>query len=400
LGYLAALLEARGHSVTIIDQQLSLEDDSATVRRVMESRPELVGFSCTTINFSRSVDLARSLRAELSDAFIVAGGIHPTLKPSETLATRVFDAVIRGEGEVPILSLVEALEGKDGNPGAGCRGLVFANQIEPVGSEMAVLDDLDMVWPSRKTLRVDEYENSGALIEGMPCHSMIQSRGCPWVCRFCAKPHYHKIYRVRNIQLVVDEMASLVEDYGARSICFREDNFTADKMRLLELTAAIKERFGDSLPWECESRADLDLSVLDQMVEAGCRGIWCGIETSQKRWQEFLGKALNVEKIRPFFNACEQRGIATGALFMFGFPNQHLDDVARDVDFALSLPLKWRYFQLLGLLPGNTLYPTFIQDNHVEWLTPEAGLSVFPGMTASEMIEMERDINTLLNPKP
>src|SRR5688572_2848972 len=94
--YVAAELERAGHQVAV------------------------VGFLAAS--FQRAVTLMRSLRQRLPGALCIAGGVHPTVFPEETLRTTGFDVAVVGEGEGTARELIERY-GR-GEPLAGCPGAI------------------------------------------------------------------------------------------------------------------------------------------------------------------------------------------------------------------------------------------------------------------------------------
>ena len=85
LAYLSAAIKARGHAVTLLDMQGLLMDSEALVGRLNAERPRVVGITAMTPTLPVALRVARLARASLPDAYIVLGGIHPTLDPEGVL---------------------------------------------------------------------------------------------------------------------------------------------------------------------------------------------------------------------------------------------------------------------------------------------------------------------------
>ena len=69
--YIAAVLEERGETVGVIDAATEKLDVPATVRRVEDWRPDVIGISSTTVVFETARELAKKVKEALPDIPIV-----------------------------------------------------------------------------------------------------------------------------------------------------------------------------------------------------------------------------------------------------------------------------------------------------------------------------------------
>ena len=87
---------------------MTAADVVAHIEAMEESeRPRLVGVSLTTRQWLRARDLIGDIRARI-DIPVIAGGLHPTFSPEAVLDSPGFDYVCLGEGEAPMLDLVDS----------------------------------------------------------------------------------------------------------------------------------------------------------------------------------------------------------------------------------------------------------------------------------------------------
>ena len=92
--------------------------------------------------------------------------------------------------------------------------------------------------------------------------------------------------------------------------------------------------------WICETRVDnVNSEVLEKMYEAGCRGLWCGVESGSQRILNFIKKGYTVEKVEEAFKLFKKFGLKTGAGFMIGFPGETMKDVKQTLQLAQKLNL-------------------------------------------------------------
>lgn len=388
---IGTIAKMRGHEVHIFDQLLLKYDNKKLLQELTEYKPDMVGFSCTSLNISNSLECANQIKNN-TGCLIFAGGIHISLCLSKVKEKGVFDFFISGEGEEVFGYVLEKIENGESLSEMKLEG--FSEKSEEGNVCNAILKNIDQPMLDRSILDLDKYSNKGALLNDVPCYSLFSSRGCPFMCKFCSKPDYFKKYRQREIKHVINEIKHLITKYGAKAISFREDNFTVDIPRLKEFCKQMIDEFGGSFYWECESRADLPIEILELMYKAGCRGIWCGVETIVPRWSKWINKGLDRKTVELFYDNCKRIGIKTGALFMFGFPEETEEEIEEDVSFAMSLPTEFSAFQCLAIFPGSPLADYYAQRPEIKHsLTDEVSLALIRGYTYKEMVEMERNIN-------
>lgn len=379
----------RNHQVKIFDQQLENYSNNSLINEILKFKPDIIGFSCTSLNIQNSLKCAKEIRNE-KNCLIFAGGIHITLCTEKILSLDIFDFLINGEGEEIFEKILIEIEENKSITNLNLEGFWNKNNIN---KGTAVLDNINQPIVNRNILNVNKYKNKGALLKEVPCHSIFSSRGCPFKCKFCSKPSYFKIYRQREIESVIDEIKYLINNFNSKSISFREDNFTVDIKRLKYFCKRMNDEFKGELHWECESRADLPKDILKLMYLAGCRGIWCGVETIVPKWQKWIEKELDKNRIVDFYNNCKKIGIKTGALFIFGFPDQKKEEIQEDIDFAISLPTEFSAFQCLAIFPGSPLLEYYTNTNSCHYITDDVALALINGKTYDDMIKLEKNIN-------
>lgn len=390
---IGTMAKLRGNEVKIFDQLLHHYNLVELVKAITKYKPDMVGFSCTSLNIGTSLSCARKLKLDIG-CVVFAGGIHVSLCTEKVLAENVFDFLLSGEGEEIfdlVLSAVDDM-GISGIDHIKSKGIWSCR--DKIGKGIAILSKIDQPTIDRSLLELNLYRNKGALLDDTPCYSLFSSRGCPFACKFCSKPSYFKIYRQRQIEHVFSEIRELVYKYGAHAISFREDNFTVDLNHLKVFCGKMIDEFGGQLPWECESRAELPYDILQMMYNAGCRGIWCGVETIVPKWSKWINKQLTKENVVKFYSDCEKIGIKTGALFMFGFPDQTVMELEEDINFALNLNTVFSAFQCMAIFPGSPLTSYYVNRPELRYdVTENVSLALTRGHTHLDMIKKENNIN-------
>ncbi|HBA88443.1 MAG TPA: B12-binding domain-containing radical SAM protein [Geobacter sp.] len=319
---LDAVLREKGHQVTLANFS-GLSWDRVR-QQLAEIRPEVVGISQFTHNRVEALRLARLAKEFDPASLVVLGGPHATHTWREQLSRHPeLDVVVLGEGEA---TLVELLEGRaagkalSGIAGIACRGI----EGEPLqGPARAPIADLDLLpLPG---------ENPGRSIGvdfRRQLEFVITSRGCPASCLFCSSPlFWGKGVRFRSPESVVREIRMLKECYGLIYFSFRDDTFTANRGRVLEICRLLQEERLHIL-WNCQSRVNaVDEEMLLAMKRAGCECIQFGVESGSPEMLKALGKRILPADVERAAAAVRRVGINLSIYLITGIPGEGEGDL-------------------------------------------------------------------------
>ncbi len=338
---------------------------------------DVVGFSVNTHAASTLHGYALAVRALCPDAFLVAGGAHPTALPDGTLqAAPALDCVLMGEAELSFRTLVEAVVAGnmarlEASELRTIPGLAFFDAGTFVQTPTAFVEDIDtFVMPAWDLVPPGDYPKAphGAFARHFPVAPIITSRGCPYDCGFCSVPRLvgRKI-RYRSAALVTDELRLLRDRFGIREFQIVDDNFTVHRGRAIAICEAIASN-DLAMPWTCPNgvRVDtLDDELLDAMQAAGCYSISLGIESGSPAVLERMVKHLDLSVVPEVVARIVARGMEVHAFFILGYPGETPADVDETIRLAKALPLTRANFSLFTPLPGTSEYDALTaQDQH------------------------------------
>jgi hopanoid C-3 methylase len=201
---IGAAAVAAGHEVRILDLQIFNHRDY--FRELESFRPDAVGFSVNYLaNVPEVIDLAKGTKLARKDCFVFVGGHSVSFVANDVLAhgAGAIDCVLRGEGELAVAPLLEAIGDQhlDKVPGS-----ITSSGMGPAP---ILMTDLDQFLPARHLTRSRHRYFIGQLD---PCASIEFTRGCPWDCSFCsAWTFYGRSYRKSSPEVIADDMASIME---------------------------------------------------------------------------------------------------------------------------------------------------------------------------------------------
>ena len=354
------------HQVAALDAQVEgLNYDDNFRKMIREADPDIVGITAMTftlIDVVKTIDLVKEVNKKI---VIVLGGPHPTIFPEETLNLPCVDYVIIGEGEMPFLGLVNALNGEPGFRLRDIKGLVYKENGRIFNNGMGeFIDDLDELPPPERTLLPVEKYNS-ILGGGRVVTTMFTSRGCPFQCAFCDRPHLGKKFRARSAKRVVDEMAECLR-LGIGEILVYDDTFTVNRERVSDICREIIKR-NLRFIWDIRARVDtVDEDMLKLLKQSGCHRIHFGVESGTDRILKILNKGVTVAQITKTFALCKKLGIETLAYFMIGSPTETKQDIYETMKFARKIDPDYAHITILTPYPGTKIYESALREGVIK----------------------------------
>jgi anaerobic magnesium-protoporphyrin IX monomethyl ester cyclase len=358
LGYLQAALKRKGYPCRLAN--LSGKSRKEILAYLKGQDAEVIGVSMFTFNRKRSFELLALAREAHPGAVLVTGGPHPT-----HLAVDVFDecpaldAIVKGEGELPLVGLMERLDADPlsdrwkATPGLFLRGLETAEQ-RPI-------EDLDVLGFPAEHFEADFLEDPTQL------SYLSTSRGCPASCNFCNTPEFWgSSIRFRSPGSVLRELAFLRERYGLTYFSFRDDTFTARKSRTLALMEGIQASGLHPL-WNCQSRVNLvDEERLVAMKRAGCEFIQFGVEHASERVLKLLDKGTKPAQARRALALARQVGLNLGIYLITGIPGEEWADVEASAAFIRETRPHDVQVAPLAVYPGTGLFSQYVAEGRIQ----------------------------------
>ena len=184
---------------------------------------------------------------------------------------------------------------------------------------------------------------------------MMTSRGCPYRCCFCDRPHLGKRFRAHSATYVVDEIEEC-KKLGIREILLYDDTFTVNKERVLSICDEIQNR-QLNISWDIRTRVDnVDEAMLEKLKQAGCRRIHYGVESGTSEILKILRKDIDLQKTKDIFATTRVIGIKTLAYFMIGSPTETQDQINKTIDFMMELQPDFVHISITTPFPATDLY--------------------------------------------
>jgi radical SAM superfamily enzyme YgiQ (UPF0313 family) len=231
-------------------------------------------------------NLVRRLRPELP---IIFGGWHPTLLPEQTLKADYADAVVRGQGELTFLHLLQTL--REGKSLDGVAGISFKEGDRVLHTaERPVMNLNKLPMPAYHLVDFDAYERACGIRKTVYASSV----GCPYACNYCTDTvFYNRKFNALTAQRVVSEVTELVQRYRLDEISFLDSNFPVDVRRALQIARGFIAS-GTRFRWTFQASTDLLCRMKDEDVQllaaAGVSHVGFGTESAAEEVLEMMNK--------------------------------------------------------------------------------------------------------------
>ncbi len=289
-----------------------------------------------------ALKVAKSIKQE-TDSFVVAGGARfgtcpepeRLFKKGLTIKAKAqekrlnnlwfIDGIIPGEGEIPLLALLENLPSMalENVP-----GIIFkrADKVMTNPSPPPLLPKL-IPTPDFSDLDLSSYMTPSVVLP------YLTSRGCAWgKCTFCTHHRIYRTYRNISTKRVVKQIKELKRRYGARHFSFFDEMIPPS--RLKSLTKKLNsENLAIRFGLYAKPTASFNYNLCKDLFDTGARCVLFGVESGSQKILDLMNKGTTVETIEKVLKNSSRAGLRNLAFIMFGFPGETKEDFLETISF-------------------------------------------------------------------
>jgi len=349
LACLAATLRKGGSSVSILDLGIEQYPYQALETKLSQSKPRIIGITCTTPLYPEVVQLSQFVRQRVGDGTVlVVGGPHPSALPAESLLESAFDIVVTGEGDETIAEIAEGKKLPD------IKGIYYKDG-ENVSSTTPRerIKDLDALpFPALDLFDEKRYRCSRLVSRKTPMSDLMTSRGCVFNCSFCGKKVFGRRFISKSPERVIEEIKYTL-GLGFKEIRVVDDMFTTNMDRAKTICEMIL-REGLRFPWNLAAglRVEcIDEEFLRLAKRAGLYQVSIGFESGDQACLDSIGKGITLEQSMRAMGMVKRVGLESVGFFMLGLPAETEESMKKTIDFAVKLMPDFAKVTILMPLP-------------------------------------------------
>lgn len=308
------------------------EEFEATVKEVIDCKPDIVGFSVYVDIYQICRKIARMIKQINPDITIIYGGIHTTLTKESILEDDFVDFAIIGEGEEALIEFLE--EFQTSKRYDKIKNLCYKKQSKIVMNPLRpYIRDLDSLPFLDKSIY---FENNDYL---RLRYSTMASRGCFFRCTYCANNHLHDIYdfeskhvRFRSPENVIQELVEAKKAYNYSSVFMLDDIFTFNLDWLNDFSKLYANEI--NLPLDCRVHPSfVTKEIADVLKKMNTKRVSIGIQTADENLRKtILGRHESNKKISHAIDLLRKNRIDVAADHIMGLPDESLEGIAYSID--------------------------------------------------------------------
>ena len=336
------LHEALNAPRTLVDEFL----DELALAAVSQHRPNLV---LVTAPFPGNVygafRVAQSIKNTDPSIVTVLGGGYCNTELRSLNEPRVFDYfdfIILDAGELPLIALMEHLQGK--------RPLdhlvrTYTRELHYVNFKERDIPFSESGTPTYAGLPLEDYLSLMDMLNPMHrlwsdgrWNKLTVAHGCYWKkCSFCdVSLDYISRYDLATTDVLIERIESLILETGQTGFHFVDE--AAPPKALKSLAQALVRRSVDISWWgNIRFEKSFDASLCRLLAQSGCIAVTGGLEVASDRLLKLMRKGVSVEQVARVTRAFSDAGILVHAYLMYGFPTQTLQETVDALEYVRQL---------------------------------------------------------------
>lgn len=385
---LAQSCRAKGFKVGILDANAERLTDAEACHRIRELNPRLVCFvvygqnpNSGSVNMAGAISLSQNV---ILDGFTTCFvGSHVSALPKEVLAYKCVDFVLTNEGVYALHNLLSC-DFNDPGEVAKIKGIgwktndmLIINQPERIVPQERMVEDLPgYAWdllPYREKpfdlYRAHFWHNNYSFDGRSPFAAIYTSFGCKFKCHFCminilnrtdnredAVSSDFNVMRFWPADFIIKEFDKL-HAYGVKNIRISDEMFFLQKQHYEPLLELLEQRNYPFNMWAYSRIDTCKKEYLERFKKVGINWLGLGIEAANRLVRQEITKgSFKDVDIKDVVKMIQSAGINVGANYIFGFPNETLENLQQTLDLALELNTEFANMYCAAALPGSPLH--------------------------------------------
>lgn len=398
--HLAAPLVAEGYTVRIVDSAVTRDVVSAVLAECGDAL--CLGISMVTgPMITEAVAVAKAVKAARPGLPIVIGGWHASILPEQTLRAPYVDAVVKGQGELTLLEIVQRYASGERELD-GVRGCLFKRDGQIVWNADRGYTDINAL--PRRPFELVDFEPYARKCGGTRWILYCTSHGCPWDCSYCSNASvYGRNWKPLLAETAVREMAELARRHRLEVIDVIDDNYLVRRERSLEIAERlIRERLG--IAYYIQTRTDqidrLSDAELETLARSGLKRIFFGLESGSVKVMRSVNKRLDLETAYRTAARCGRVGIRPSFNLIFGLPGEEEADLRDTIDVVDRIgranPDADFFTNIFSPYPGSPIWPRALElgvrepQSLEEWAAFHPRIQVLPWLQGRQHARIQR----------
>lgn len=333
LGYIGTVLRKNGIEVYFIDAVAKNIPLAELARETNEMQPDFICLNIFTTNYELVKEFVESFR-DTNFKFIIGGLSTKTLYADMFKWDTKNDLyIVYGDGEYITSDIVNNNLKEKPHLTLDNKKVFFVNSDSSYFPHEISDIPLDRTFFENEPLK-NVFGNLEA--------NIVTSRGCIYNCAFCAAARSLNMdyaIREKSPESIIEEINHLKQIYPyLKSIRVLDDLFLKDK-KIIEKAIFVFENA--KISWRSMAHVqtfkNVELNLLEKLRKSGCTELFIGIESGSPKILKGIHKTHDLEQIKSSLTNLFKAGISIKGYFIYGFPDENIDDLKMTYDLACYL---------------------------------------------------------------
>ena len=349
---ISATLKQAGHECSLAYDQALFDDKNylcipwlarlfdqkkKVLQRIIDSEPDLVAFSCYTINYPWALDMARAVKEKLSVP-IIFGGTHVSSTPERVIVEDAVDMICLWEGEEALVELANSMG--NGSVDYNIKNIWFKleNGTTIKNNCRTPIKDLDTLPFPDKELFEKEIPIKNYYLTAL-------DRGCVYACSYCAvsvaAKEYSRMggkrYREPSVEHAIKELKVMKDRYNYDWIDFRHSVFSGSTKWVVDFCKRYKKEINVPFRIFYHPRLVND-ETARALKDSGCFAVQMGVESFDERLRnKVLKRKGSNEQIISAVRTMEKHELKYSLDYILGLPGQTEGELEEAAKFFADL---------------------------------------------------------------
>jgi len=364
LAYIMTAAKKAGFDFELIDMDIDHLSMDDLEKIMLEKKYDVYAVGCIVTGFKFVKQISGIAKKINPCSIIIAGNSVADSIPTIILENTDVDIAVIGEGDITVVELLNALEGK--NDIAQVKGIAFKNDDKVIFTERrTAVPNIDLLgfpdWRIFDLNKYNEYSKINVNVfsqESVLSFPLNSARGCPYNCTFCYHVFKKDRYRRYSEQAILQEIRRLHFDYNCNFISFW-DELTFPTIESVKERIKNLENLNFKFGWDAPIRGDLfkkeHLGLVKSLKALGCDNLAFSLENANPEILKTMNKKMDVSQFVEQAKVLWDGGIVPLTSIVLGYPQE----TPESINQTLEICEKCNIYPSVGFLlplPGTPIY--------------------------------------------
>ncbi len=319
-------------------------------KHLSEEKPDVLGITIPFPgNMLGALQIAKACREYSPQTKIVLGGGYVNTELRSLKDPRIFefvDFIILDDGEQPLLTLFEHLDGKlDKESLHRTYYLKDGSVCYQQQPQVADIPHKGIGTPVYEGLPLDSYLSLCEMLNPMHriwsdgrWNKLTMAHGCYWTqCSFCdISLDYIGRYDEAGADIIIERIEKLIAETGQTGFHFVDE--AAPPKVMFAMARKLIDR-GINITWWGNIRFEKTFTPerCQLLADSGCVAVSGGLEVASDRLLRLMKKGVTVDQVARVTKAFSDAGILVHAYLMYGFPTQTESETVESLEYVRQL---------------------------------------------------------------